>query len=566
MINLELCDDEDESVKNRPSSRAESGDVEVESGLNSTLILLRPAPVLELPSSKMTQLKGISRSRGGNNNSSSSSSTIQVVPTNTITTYNLRLLFQFIILLELFFSSLSTTNYFLANTKPRLSSLKVAYAARTTKPWLYGDLIEGRLDTSQLCGTRYPSSQQYLDQHQSEQQQQQQQAHRHLRRRQQQQQLLTTVDKLNYDLEFRDQVREHKEASSGERVEKEASNSNLFYIVGGDEVEDDQSWPWSVAIYELDPLNGHKAFICSGSLISDRFILTAAHCIQQSRFDILTADEIFLKIAAVRLDDDRSPFYQVESVFVHPEYSVDRKANDIALLKLMRNQRLPLRARPICLPSNVANRIDFTDQQVTVIGWGKTNAMQGNEPTRLIDIETESESETENDDKDKDKDSKQSIIGRKVTTRNSIDKQNSNNYYYNNMNETNDTLLQAEVRVTSTDQCNKNYSKLEISWLNIDEHFLCASDPLGKKDACQGDSGGPLMWNNQQGLLEHITSEKWYQLGLVSFGHGCANSQYPGVYTRISYYMPWILKIVEGRVNGGGGHHSGGYNNKNKHG
>lgn len=365
-----------------------------------------------------------------------------------------------------------------------------AWAGYGGKPLLYEDLIEGRLDTRQLCGTRYPS---FMD-------------------------------------------TDHQGGESGSSSSN-SNNNNLLYIVGGDEVEDDQFWPWSVAIYELDPLNGHKAFICSGSLISDKYILTAAHCIQQSRFDILSADEIFLKIASVRLDDDRAHFYQVESVYVHPEYSVDRKANDIALLKLMRGHRLPARARPICLPSQVANRIDFTDQQVTIIGWGKTNAMLGDEPTRLIDAENETNIVAED------------LGGGSGGVDSSGLEDNSND---NRNTLANDTLLQAEVRVTSTDQCNRNYSRLEISWLNIDEHFLCASDPHGKKDACQGDSGGPLMWNNQQEFLGHTSaSEKWYQLGLVSFGHGCANSHYPGVYTRISYYMPWILKIVNGRRHSG---------------
>lgn len=299
--------------------------------------------------------------------------------------------------------------------------------------------------------------------------------------------------------------------SAGEQQE---SNS-LLYIVGGDEVDDDQFWPWSVAVYELDPLNQQRTFICSGSLISAEFVLTAAHCIQQSRFDVLEAGEVFLKIASVRLDDERAHFYRVQSIFVHPDYSVDRKANDIALLRLSAHQRLPARARPICLPSHVANRVDFTDQQVTIIGWGKTSPVQANEPTREV-----VESSAAAADKDADENSSQ----------------------------TNDTLLQAQVRVTNTDQCNRNYSRLEISWLTIDDHFLCASDPQGKRDACQGDSGGPLMWNNQQGLLKSQNLEKWYQLGLVSFGHGCADSQFPGVYTRISYYMPWILRIVNGRT------------------
>lgn len=428
-----------------------------------------------------------------------------------------------------------------------LACFSHGFCAKTLKPASHDDLIEGRLDTSQLCGTRYSSNN--LRQHQS------------------------LVDDFD-----------------------ENSNNNLFYIVGGDEVEDERFWPWSVAIYELDPLNGQKAFICSGSLISEKFILTAAHCIQQSRFDILSHNEIFLKIASIRLDDDRAHFYHVESVFVHPEYSVDRKVNDIALLKLAHGQRLPARARPICLPSHVANRIDFTDQQVTIIGWGKTRAMEGDEPSRLIDVanhgngmsnhgggdttvsvrniwsrrnyanEKEAKSipslgSNNNDIVDDDAASALSAAGSESSHFTEV----SNNSNDSN-DQTIDTLLQAEVRVTSTDQCNRNYSRLEISWLNIDEHFICASDPQGKKDACQGDSGGPLMWNNQQGMSDqHTSSEKWYQLGLVSFGYGCANTQYPGVYTRISYYMPWVLTIVNGRghvVGAGRGppnghHHSG---------
>lgn len=310
-------------------------------------------------------------------------------------------------------------------------------------------------------------------------------------------------------------------------------NGNLYYIVGGNEVDDDQFWPWSTAIYELDPLNGSKEFICSGSLISDRFVLTAAHCIHQSRFDILQADEVFLKIATLRLDDESTHFHSVERIFLHPNYTVGRKANDIALLRLSKGQKLPRQASPICLPSQVANRMDFTDQQVTIIGWGQTSAQSGKEPTRLVEEPNELTD----------------LLGRRRT-------------------HVNETLLEAEVRITSTDQCNRNYSRLDIDWLNIDEHFICAKDPDGKRDACQGDSGGPLMWSRQQQqqrASKHQDpaelqawsysrepqqshrggAEKWYQLGLVSFGHGCANSQFPGVYTRISYYMPWILRTVQ---------------------
>ncbi|OQV25894.1 putative Transmembrane protease serine 6 [Hypsibius exemplaris] len=62
-------------------------------------------------------------------------------------------------------------------------------------------------------------------------------------------------------------------------------------------------------------------------------------------------------------------------------------------------------------------------------------------------------------------------------------------------------------------------------------NLLCAGDVQGE-DSCQGDSGGPLVCYDSE-------SRSHYQTGIVSYGIGCARG-IGGVYTRISSYIEWI--------------------------
>lgn len=48
----------------------------------------------------------------------------------------------------------------------------------------------------------------------------------------------------------------------------------------------------------------------------------------------------------------------------------------------------------------------------------------------------------------------------------------------------------------------------------------------------KGDSGSPLMMQRQDG--------KWVNIGIVSWGIGCGNPAYPGVYTKVASYLKWI--------------------------
>lgn len=84
-----------------------------------------------------------------------------------------------------------------------------------------------------------------------------------------------------------------------------------------------------------------------------------------------------------------------------------------------------------------------------------------------------------------------------------------------------DTLQAATINVLPDAQCGGYGNSYDPSTM------LCAGLPNGvlTVDTCQGDSGGPLVFNN---------GTTFPLLGVVSFGRGCADPDFPGVYTRLS--------------------------------
>ena len=65
---------------------------------------------------------------------------------------------------------------------------------------------------------------------------------------------------------------------------------------------------------------------------------------------------------------------------------------------------------------------------------------------------------------------------------------------------------------------------------------MCAGFKEGGKDSCQGDSGGPLMLMGPK--------QKYEIIGIVSFGIGCGQPGYPGIYTKVGRYLDWIISNV----------------------
>ncbi|WP_199510591.1 S1 family peptidase [Nucisporomicrobium flavum] len=88
-------------------------------------------------------------------------------------------------------------------------------------------------------------------------------------------------------------------------------------------------------------------------------------------------------------------------------------------------------------------------------------------------------------------------------------------------------LRYATVPVVSDHDCAKAYRGVGVQL--VEDESICAGRP--GVDTCQGDSGGPMV---------RRSGDRWVQVGIVSWGLGCARKGYPGVYTQVSAFRPAI--------------------------
>jgi hypothetical protein len=126
-------------------------------------------------------------------------------------------------------------------------------------------------------------------------------------------------------------------------------------IVGGQEAEPHQ-FPWQVGLF-------FDGYFCGGSIISSKYILTAAHC----------ADGVYkheVVIGAHEIRDPNNKIINAYSPTVHPEWDSYNLANDLAILELEEEidwDEYNGNVRPICL----ADSGDFTGELALVSGWGR---------------------------------------------------------------------------------------------------------------------------------------------------------------------------------------------------
>merc|ERR1712216_862419 len=106
-----------------------------------------------------------------------------------------------------------------------------------------------------------------------------------------------------------------------------------------------------------------------------------------------------------------------------------------------------------------------------------------------------------------------------------------------------DVLMKVDVDVISNSVCD-NSEGFEGGWYDsyedqITDNMLCARKVGGGQDSCQGDSGGPLVIKGGT-----ATNSQDIQVGVVSWGVGCASANFPGVYARVSRAYDWVEREV----------------------
>lgn len=147
-------------------------------------------------------------------------------------------------------------------------------------------------------------------------------------------------------------------------------------ILGGAETNKGD-WPWLVAFYNT-PERGTLKYICGGSLISHRHVVTAAHCIQSKNerdSDMRKPENALFLIGKYSIEDWQELGYirtKASKFIVHPDWSTVSQSYDadIALVELSVDVQYTTFIQPLCLWSEISSELKaIVGQNGVIVGW-----------------------------------------------------------------------------------------------------------------------------------------------------------------------------------------------------
>ncbi|MBN3294234.1 MASP1 protease, partial [Polypterus senegalus] len=267
----------------------------------------------------------------------------------------------------------------------------------------------------------------------------------------------------------------------------------LKRIVGGRTAEPG-FFPWQALIMVEDVSRVPEGkWFGSGALLSDSWVLTAAHVLRSPRRDntvIPVSEEhvtIYLGLHDVRNKTDAIN-RTAEKIVLHERFDPKNYNNDIALVKLKKKVKMSQFIMPVCLPTTDQSETEPQPQALGLVaGWGLSN------PNVSMDEATSSDFGT-----------------------------------------VSDVLQYVKLPVVMHTECKTSYESRSGSY-NITNNMFCAGYYEGGKDTCLGDSGGAF-------IMEDPQTKRWVAQGLVSWGgpEECGSQRVYGVYTKVSNYLRWL--------------------------
>lgn len=244
-------------------------------------------------------------------------------------------------------------------------------------------------------------------------------------------------------------------------------------IVGGENATNGQ-YPHMAAL-GFGPKDDIQ-WLCGGTLISDRFILTAGHCLHNSQYGNVS----YVRLGDVLIDgsSETGRDFRITRRILHPEYMPPLVYNDIALLELHRKVKFTPYIKPACLFSQPELDV-LKKYSLEATGWGLTD----NGGPRSTVLQT------------------------------------------------------IRLPVYPFEECSKKFGTNRRHNRGLQPVTQLCIGGIESKDTCQGDSGGPVQ-------IYLYTKRLHCIVGITSFGKACGIRDIPGVYTKVSHYIPWIESVV----------------------